>query len=120
MLRLDISEIGGGYVRRRFTCGGRVRYSGEKLTAEDLAAMPHRNREALIEMRSIDIYPKGDGGSQYSERHIVHRGCGKFDVIEGRKLNTEPLTKEQAEALAGTPEAPSHTNGEAHASLQTA
>jgi hypothetical protein len=62
--------------------------------------MPVANRQALIDKRFIEVFPKDATGA--GERHIVSAGFGKYHVIEGKKLNEFPLTKQEADALAGT------------------
>jgi hypothetical protein len=92
--------IGGGVVRRRIgVAGGDGVLAGTRLTREQVLAMPVANRRAMISTGHISVWPLNEqvGG----ERFAVHLGFGKYDVVEGRKLNAEPLTKEQAEALAG-------------------
>lgn len=96
--RLD--DIGGAIVRRTFTFDTRRLKTGDRLTREEVLGMPGANRNALMEKQYIDVLPRAaidpDAG-----RFVVNRGFGKFDVIEGRKLNAEPLaTKDEAEALA--------------------
>lgn len=90
-------EIGGGYVRIRFS---RLRDGlleslapGTPLTAAEIEAMANGRR--LINTEHIAVYPPLPPG----ERHVVARGS-KFDVIEGRKLNDRPMTKDEAEELA--------------------
>ena len=95
---IDDLDVGGGVVSRRFTLGGEVLLAGTELTREQLLAMPRSNRRALIENRFLRVWPASVGAG--GQRFAIHRGGGAYDVIEGRLLNTEPLTKAQAEALA--------------------
>ena len=98
----EIGQIGGAYVRRRFTMGERDLVGGvDVLTAEELAAIPPANLTALINTGKLETFPAPPAGSAPSARFAVHLGFGKYDVIEGRKITDEPLTKEEAEALAG-------------------
>ncbi|MGH6821930.1 MAG: hypothetical protein ACREC4_00310 [Methylocella sp.] len=63
--------------------------------------MPAANYRSMIENRILEVWP--DIGSTTpidGERYVVSLGFGRFAVIEGRKLNDAPLTKEQAAALA--------------------
>lgn len=96
--RLD--DIGGAVVRRTFTFDTRRLKTGDKLTRDEVLGMPGANRNALIEKQYIDVLPRAAVDPD-TERFVVNRGFGKFDVIEGRKINPEPLTsKDEAEALA--------------------
>lgn len=42
---------------------------------------------------------QGSFGAASGDRYAVHTGMGRYDVIEGRKLNAEPMTKEAAAEL---------------------
>ena len=65
-------------------------------------SFPKLNRMALAEKRYIDLVPKGAVGSAASgQRFVISEGFGRFNVIEGKKLNEEALDREQAYALAG-------------------
>lgn len=90
--------IGGGVVRRRFSLAGEVMLAGRELTGAQIRAMTTANRKALLRAGFLDVWPVHSGPS--GDRFVVNLGFGKFDVVEGRKLNSEPLTKEQATALA--------------------
>lgn len=101
-------QIGGGTVRRTFKFGDTQVFAGHPLTAEQIIGIPRANRRALVEKTFIDIYPKPPTDlapahelPRDGERHVVSSGFGKFDVIEGRKLNSAPLTKDEAMTLAG-------------------
>lgn len=55
--------------------------------------------EANAALLANALAARADGGAK---RHVVSRGFGKYDVIEGVVLNAEPLTnKAAAKALAG-------------------
>lgn len=97
-LAFNPRDIGGGVVRRLFTNAGKVHRSGDKLTGDQIRAMPTHNMRALVENRFIEIYPQSvsvDAG-----RHVIHRGQGRYDVIEGCVLNDQPLSKDDADKLA--------------------
>ena len=94
MFTLPERLIGGGYVRRKFNGLS----SGHHLTREEIMAMPISNRRAAISLGMIDVYPQAPGGP--GERFVVNRGFGKFDVIEGKKLNDDALDKDTARVLA--------------------
>jgi hypothetical protein len=105
MLFPRLDEIGGAVVRRTFTFDTRRLKTGDRLTRDEVIGMPGANRAALIEKQYIDVLPRAsdqevDVADPDVERHVVNRGFGKWDVIEGRKLNAEPLDKDEAEALA--------------------
>ena len=95
------SDIGGAIVRRRFTFGQRAMLAGDKLTREQVLSMPRANRNSMIENRFLQVVLRMDAGSaEPGERYAVHMGRGKYDVIEGRKLNDAPLTAAEAKKLA--------------------
>lgn len=100
-------DIGGGIVRRRFSSGGKEFTNGTVLSAGEIKAMPRNNMNALRDNGYIHIFPKAVRSHLEAapedikmERHVVSRGFGKYDVIEGKVMNTQPLTKETAEHLA--------------------
>jgi hypothetical protein len=125
MIPMHPSQIGGAKVMRTFRLGDRQMYHGAMLTGDEVRAMAHNNRNALIEKGFLMVWPKevgmipGDGVSApiiapsapppvslpaaSAERHVSARGFGKWDVIEGRKVNDKPLTREEAHKLAGLP-----------------
>jgi hypothetical protein len=102
---MDIAEtdIGGARVRRVFRRGNESLFAGTVLSAAEVVAFAPANRRALREAGFIEIFPRGPVES-VGERHIVHMGGGKYDVIKGKKLNDVPLTKDEAEDLATQPE----------------
>ena len=99
---LPDSEIGGAFVRRGFTRGDLYLKAGSKLTADEVRSIPMTNRRALAVSGALDIYPVAASVTVPADfsRFIIHRGGGQFNVIEGRMLNTEGLTKEEADKLA--------------------
>jgi hypothetical protein len=90
--------IGGAYIRRRFDMGTRTVYPGETLTREQVLAIPTANRRALINTGRLEVYPIAPMAAG-TKRFAIHMGMGKFDVIEGTKLNNAPLTRAEAEAM---------------------
>lgn len=107
-------DVGGAVVKRMF--GGRK--AGDTLTRAEVLAIPGANRAALINLGKIAVFPIRSGTTgtvplaaseeqrpeiEHMKRHVVSRGFGKYDVIEGNILNAEPLTKDAAKALAGEP-----------------
>lgn len=98
MLAIREAEIGGAVVRRGFTFGDDRLLAGHRLSREAILAAV--NLRQLIEHEYVRVVPRTDGDG---ERHIVRVGRDQFDVIEGRKLNNAPLSKEAAEELATRP-----------------
>ncbi len=100
------ADIGGAVVQRPFNMGGRRLQRGDMLTASEVQAMPPNNRRALIDNRQIEVFPPVPSApvaphpAAGAEMHVIHRGAGLYDVIRGERLNSEPLSKEQAVALA--------------------
>ena len=96
------NAIGGGFVRISFTDGTERLKPGTPLTAEKIKSW--HNHQRLISNDMIAVYPpSGPSADLPKERHIISRGYGHYDVIEGRKLNDKVLTKAEAEALADQP-----------------
>ena len=98
-------QIGGGFVRLGFNIGDRRTKAGERLSREAIMKMPISNRRTLISSGKIEVFPIDTGApiaapTEPADRHLIHLGRGYYDVIEGRKLNAEPLTREDAVALA--------------------
>ncbi len=94
----EINGAGGAYVRRRFTMGERDMAPGDLLTAEQIAAMPRANLNALINTNLIELFPRGPGAGG-GQRYAVHIGGGRYHVIEGVQLTTDALSREDADAL---------------------
>lgn len=97
MLEIAEKDIGGARVARTFTMNGRFTKRGDQLTAEEVLSINLPNRRALIDSNFIEVYPKAPTAG--GERFIVGIGKNQFNVIEGRLLNAEPLTREAAEKL---------------------
>lgn len=99
MLMIGSKEIGGGFCRRSFTVNGERLKVGAKLSAELINSWP--NKRTLIDAGFVAVYPpSGEQRPIYSERHVVSRGGGRYDVIEGIKVNDGLISKEEAEELA--------------------
>lgn len=93
-------HIGGATVRRLFNRIDNPVRVGQTLSREEVLAFPAANRQSLIDGGYLYIHPPVPAAAVKGEIHIYSRGFGKFDVIEGRKINAEPLeSKEEAEAL---------------------
>lgn len=99
---INLNEIGGGTVRRRFTSGGVALMKGHQLTGDQLRAMPANNAQALIGAGFIEVWPKSAANREGMKRFVISRGPGKYDVVEGYVLNSEHLSKDDAVALAKT------------------
>lgn len=94
-------NIGGAYVRRGFTRGGEYIKAGTRLSPDDVRSIPIVNRRALAVSGALDIFPVAPAHDAADfDRYVIHRGGGHYDVIAGRKLNDEPLSKAEAEGLA--------------------
>lgn len=103
---LRAERIGGAYVRRGFTAKGEYLKTGTHLTRADVLSFPSTNRQALLDGGYIEVYPPGAPGLEGiapadTQRFVASAGFGNFNVYEGRKLNSAPLTKAEAQALAG-------------------
>ena len=105
MLQIKADEVGGAVVRRVFKTGGRQITPGTVLSREEVLAFPVINRRALADKRYIDLFPRNPenprGAEEKAERFVISAGFGRFFVIEGKKLNDEAITREEAYALCG-------------------
>jgi hypothetical protein len=99
MLEMKDQDIGGARVRRTFTSGARQLKAGEQLTRDEVLKMNLPNRRALSDSGYLELYPRAPT-AEPGERFVVGVGKDKCNVIEGRVLNDDPLTKDQAERLA--------------------
>lgn len=113
-MRINIDEIGGGKVVRGFTAGTEYLHVGAALTADFIKSIPAANRNTLIDKNFIQVWPKAVAVSppvavagRTAERYTVPLGFGRYDVVSGFKINDAPLTKAEADKLAGKPEAKS-------------
>jgi hypothetical protein len=93
---LEDKMIGGAHVRRTFTRGDKRLYAGDTLTRDEVLDIRPANRRALVDSNFIEIWPLPADG----ERYAFHTGGGDWSVVEGRKINESPLSKEEALALA--------------------
>lgn len=103
MIPIHESQIGGGKVRRMFSKGSVKLRPGTVLTGDEVRSIRALNRTALIEKGYLDIWPVVDVPAEGTARFIRPLGFGRYDVIEGRKLNDEALDKEAAHKMAGIP-----------------
>ena len=90
-------------MRAFFSAGNRI-VAGTDLSRDELLAMPPANYNSLQGSGHFVPWPIPPAAPEAppGERFLVPRGGGRFDVIEGRKLTGEPLTKADAEALAAS------------------
>ena len=95
-------EHGGVTVRTVFGPGGRRLPPKTEITADEAMTLWNpANRRAVADSGAVRWHTNPPAVTEPTERHVVSRGFGKFDVIEGRIINSAPLTKEHAEAMAG-------------------
>jgi hypothetical protein len=104
------SQIGGGRVERPFTMGSRYLARNTILTRDEVLSIRTSNRGSLIDRGYLMVWPKEAAGlaapqakQAPGEMFVIHRGFGRYDVVEGRTVNQEPLDKESAYLLAGKP-----------------
>ena len=104
-------NIGGAFVKCTFRRGTQFLRAGQHMTAQEVMSINHANRAALVDKGFIAVYPAAPKGAGHAveetirtERHPVHVGRGLYDVIEGRKLTVDPVSKEEAYKLAGLPQ----------------
>lgn len=99
---MSADEVGGAIVTRAFSLNGVRVARNQKLTRDEVLAIPVRNREALVSSGQIREFPLSlaSPATEPAERFVVRRPDMKFDVVEGHKVNAEPLhTKAEAEFL---------------------
>lgn len=94
------SDAGGAYVKRPFEIGERKLKNGDQLTREELASIPEANLRALVNTGLLQLFPAAPTEMFIAERYVVPAGRNKFHVIEGRKLTTKPVLKDEAKAIA--------------------
>lgn len=101
MLRIEEKDIGGARVVRTFTNGDRWMKRGDTLTREEILAFPLANRVALVDNHNIEIYPLAPSAqpAEPAEKFMIGVSKDKFNIIEGRLLNPQPLPREEADAL---------------------
>lgn len=121
MRAMHIDRIDRAMVTFAFRAWGKWLRAGTVIGHDELARMPVNNRNALLDKGFLYAWPKEAGPMAISkpkpitvdereeklERYVIARGFrgnGQYDVIEGRRINDEPLSKEAATALveAGT------------------
>lgn len=93
--------IGGAKVQRGFQRGSEWVKPGTDISRNELLSMPRGNLQAMVDGGRIQLYPPTPamlGG--VGELHMISRGFGKYDIIEGRVLNEEPYTSKEAAETA--------------------
>ncbi len=109
--RLPSNQLGGARVFRPCNIAGQPRKSGDVLSAELLASLPRQSLRALQDQRYIVCWPRPAEAppqpTDEGEPHVYNRvGTSTYDVVLGRRLNTRPLSKTDAEALAARHQKP--------------
>lgn len=92
------NEIGGAVVALPFTRNGERLKPGTRLSRAEFFAL--QNGRALVGAGYLKTFPPADAAPTTGHPFVVHRGGGAYDVIVGARLNAEPLSKDEAEALA--------------------
>ena len=100
---ISTDDIAGGKVQQAFRMGDRYLMRGTALSREEICRIPTQNRNALIDKGYIHVQLKGVESAVAGERFVVSLGFGRFDVVEGKKLNDKHLSREAAYALAKIP-----------------
>ena len=93
------NEIGGAVVALAFTRNGERLKPGTRLTRAGFLEI--QNGRALVSAGYLKTVPPPDAAPPATGHpFVIHRGAGAYDVIVGTRLNAEPLSKDEAEALA--------------------
>ena len=100
---ISTDDIAGGKVQQAFRCGDRYLMRGTVLSREEICRIPTQNRNALVDKGYIHLQLRGLDTEVKGERFVVSLGFGRFDVVEGTKLNDAHLSREAAYALAKIP-----------------
>jgi hypothetical protein len=97
-------HLAGAVVRRPYSQGGDRIYAGAVLSRDAFLAIGHAVRRLFVrEGRVTPFYiPDAAAPPPAGECHLIHRGAGRYDVVRGVLLNIYPLSREEAETLAGT------------------
>jgi D-lyxose ketol-isomerase len=92
--------IAGAIVRKPYGQGAQRVLAGTVLSTAAYAAIKYTIKRLWL--RDGQITPFYVPRHASNERHVIHRGGGRYDVVHGTVLNAEPLSREAAEALAQT------------------
>ncbi len=109
MIPIHHTHIGGGKVERPFRMGDKTLPRGTVLTGDEVRSIRTSNRSSLIDRGYLAIWPMEAVAQQVQhslepqERHVVNCGFGRYNVVEGRRLNEQALDRESAYLLAGKP-----------------
>jgi hypothetical protein len=97
--------IAGARVMRRFERAGEQVMPGTVISAAEFQAIGRPSRRVMVKNGQIEPFfaKRGTPGVDV-QRYVVHRGAGRYDVIEGTLLTPDWVTKEDAEALAANRE----------------
>jgi hypothetical protein len=95
-MRIPEQDIGGARVRMGFTIAGVFVKAGTMLSRDEVLGI--RNRNALEDVGKLEIFPRAPQ-PEMLDRMIVGVGKDKFNVIEGRVINPEPLSRQEADKL---------------------
>jgi hypothetical protein len=83
---------------------------GTVLDREQVLSIRISNRSSLIDKGYLSVWPReavaqqvAQHSSEPQERHVVNCGFGRYNVVEGRRLNEQALDRESAYLLAGKP-----------------
>ena len=87
--------------RRPVTIGDRKFLPGQEIPLDYVNLIKGTHFRPLTEGDGVSKIPfvQVFYGASGGQRFMVPRGPGKFDVIEGKKLNVVPLSIEEARAL---------------------
>jgi hypothetical protein len=101
-MQIADQDIGGARVRRVFSRNGESLKANRHLSADEVLAIPIANRRALVDAGYLEVYPRSSPAKRANEeRFVIRVGNDKFDVIAGNKVNDTPLTRAEADRLAG-------------------
>jgi hypothetical protein len=101
-MQIADADIGGARVRRVFSMRGEMVKANRHLSVDEVLAIPIANRRALVDAGYLEVYPKSSSAKRVDDaRFVIRTGADKFDVIAGHKLNSEPLSRAEADRLAG-------------------
>lgn len=80
-----------------FNVSGKRLKPGTRLTAGEINSFANARR--LIDAGFIAVYPPALT-EDVGERFVVRGYQGHYDVVVGKKINDQPLTKSEADELA--------------------
>lgn len=97
-------QLAGAVVSRAYSAGGEKVATGSVLSAEAFGKIGHAVRriflrEAVLTPFYVATTPAAPPVAATGSRFVIHRGNGRYDVVAGTLLNTDPLTRAEADAL---------------------